>query len=137
VNCGTTATDIVRIEAGTPWFGRDVTDENLPQEVDRTPLAISFTKGCYLGQETVARLDAMGHVNRTLCGVRFPGPEVPSVGGEIRIDEKVVGRITSACWSPRLGTPLALAYMRRGHNQVGARVPSPWGDAEVVRLPVT
>jgi folate-binding protein YgfZ len=137
VHCAANAVEIARIEAGSPLFGQDVSEDNLPQEVDRTPVAISFTKGCYLGQETVARLDALGHVNRTLCGVRFAGPDVPPVGAEIRIDDKVVARITSACWSPRLDAPLALAYVRRGHNQVGARAPSPWGEAEVVRLPLT
>jgi folate-binding protein YgfZ len=137
VFCDAPVVEMARIEAGSPLYGRDVTDENLPQEVDRTPLAISFVKGCYLGQETVARLDALGHVNRTLCGVKFSNTEVPPVGTEIRIDEKVVGRITSACWSVRLDAPLALAYIRRGHNQIGSRFLSPWGEAEVIRLPLS
>ena len=62
--------DTLRIEAGTPVFGRDVDEDNLPQEVGRDAVAISFVKGCYLGQETVARIDALGHVNRAsgACG---------------------------------------------------------------------
>jgi folate-binding protein YgfZ len=130
------AIDTARIEAGTPLYGRDVTEENLPQEVDRTSLAISFTKGCYLGQETIARLDALGHVNRTLCGVRFAHTEVPPPGTEIRVDEKVACRITSSCWSLRLDAPLALAYVRRGLNHVGSRFPSPWGEVEVIQVPL-
>ena len=76
--CGADAFDVARIEAGTPLYGRDVTDENLPQEVDRNERAISLTKGCYVGQETVARIDALGHVNRVLRGVKFSGSPTPS-----------------------------------------------------------
>ena len=59
--------ELLRVEAGFPAYGQDISDKNLPQEVARDDRAISFTKGCYLGQETVARIDALGHVNRTLC----------------------------------------------------------------------
>ena len=61
----------LRIEAGTPVFGKDVTEKNLPQEIGRDDRAISFVKGCYLGQETVARIDALGHVNQVLKGLVF------------------------------------------------------------------
>ena len=71
VPCGIDVFETARIEAGTPLYGRDITAENLPQEIDRDRLAISFTKGCYLGQETVARIDALGHVNRLLRLVKF------------------------------------------------------------------
>ena len=135
-HCDADAVEVARIEAGTPIFGQDVTDENLPQEVDRNAAAISFTKGCYLGQETVARLDALGHVNRTLCGVKLPGSEVPVPGTEIQSDGKSVGRVTSACWSVRCNAPLSLAYVRRGFNQAGTRIPTPSGIAEVVSLPL-
>lgn len=134
--CEDAAVEVARIEGGTPFFNKDVTEDNLPQEVDRTPQAISFKKGCYLGQETVARLDAMGHVNRTLCGLRWFGHEIPAPGSEIRSDGKLVARVTSACWSERLDAPLALAYVKRGLNQPATRFPSPWGEAEVVRLPL-
>jgi folate-binding protein YgfZ len=136
IRCGSPTVEMVRIESGSPMFGRDISDENLPQEVDRNALAISFKKGCYLGQETVARLDALGHVNRTLCGVAFRSAEVPPVGAEIRAGDKTIGRITSACWSVRLDAPLSLAYIRRGHNSVGSRFETPWGDAEVIQLPL-
>ena len=81
--CGTAAFDALRIESGTPLFGVDFDEENLPQEVGRDELAISFTKGCYLGQETVARIDALGHVNQQLAGVRFAGPDVPDAKAEL------------------------------------------------------
>ncbi len=69
VKCNSDVAEALRIETGTPQFARDFGDDNFPQEVSRDELAISFTKGCYLGQETVARIDALGHVNRQLCRV--------------------------------------------------------------------
>jgi hypothetical protein len=135
--CDATALDAARIEAGTPWYGIDITDKNLPQEVARDAAAISFTKGCYLGQETVARIDALGHVNRTLVGVRFDGAEVPAAGWELMVDGQAAGQVTSAAWSPRLGAPLALAYVRRGSNTAGTRLSSPCGGAVVVALPLS
>ena len=136
--CGFEALDAARIEQGTPWFGRDITEQNLPQEIDRDRQAISFTKGCYLGQETVARIDALGHVNRLLRGIRFDGDVVPSSGLELRVGngQKTVGHITSACWSPKLNAPLALAFVNRGHHEPGARLESEIGSAEVVSLPI-
>ena len=84
----------LRIEAGFPLYGRDITDGNLPQEVGRDELAISFTKGCYLGQEPVARIDAMGHVNWSLGAVVVDGEAGPlAAGTELFADDKVAGRI--------------------------------------------
>lgn len=72
-----------RIAAGFPYYGRDITDDNIAQEVARTKQCISFTKGCYLGQEPIARLDAMGHTNRELRRIRFePGP-IPTAGAAL------------------------------------------------------
>jgi tRNA-modifying protein YgfZ len=137
--CGASALEAVRIEAGWPIFGIDITDKNLPQEVGRTALAISFTKGCYLGQETVARIDALGHVNKMLCGVRFLAPDqkIPSAGLELLSGDAVVGAVMSACFSPRLSAPLALAYLRRGSTAPGTKLTSACGEAEVVTLPVS
>jgi folate-binding protein YgfZ len=134
-DCSVEAFEAVRIEAGFPWFGRDITEKNLPQEVNRNRLAISFTKGCYLGQETVARIDALGHVNRTLQSVRFSGSAVPPAGAELRSDAKPVGEVTSATFSPRLGLPLALAYIRRGHEAIGTKFESDCGEAEIIASP--
>ncbi len=125
-----------RIESGWPLYGVDITDKNLPQELDRDRLAINFTKGCYLGQETVARIDALGHVNKTLVGVRFQTNEVPAAGTELSIGDQVVGQVTSACFSPRLQAPLALAYVRRGQNEPGMSIVAGTNPAEVVRLPL-
>ena len=136
VACHIAAVEIARIEAGTPIFGVDITDDNLPQEVDRNDTAISFTKGCYLGQETVARIDALGHVNRMLRAIRVTSQHVPATGTEFTRDGKVVARVTSACWSHAWGAPLALAYVRRDSSTPGTRLDSAQGDGEVVAVPV-
>ncbi len=125
-----------RIEAGTPLFGIDFDEHNLPQEVGRDREAISFTKGCYLGQETVARIDALGHVNQRCVGVRFFGTVVPAAGAELSLDGQVVGRVTSACFSPKLAAPLALAMVRREANASGTRLDSSLGECEVLAQPL-
>jgi folate-binding protein YgfZ len=136
VECGADALEIRRVEAGFPSYGRDIDEDNLPQEVNRDAQAISFTKGCYLGQETVARLDSRGHVNRMLCGLRWELQQVPVAGEALVVNGQVVGRITSSVWSPRVEAPLTLAYVRREYAAVGSRMETELGIAEVVALPV-
>ena len=98
--CGQAAFDAARIEWGFPLVGHDISDANLPQEIARDKLAISFTKGCYLGQETVARIDALGHVNKTLVGLRFAGSTLPPAGSELLAGDQAVGQVTSSAYSP-------------------------------------
>ncbi len=135
--CGHEALEMARIEAGTPLFGQDISDKNLPQELARDALAISFTKGCYLGQETVARIDALGHVNQTLCGLKFEGADAPPPGTELTAQGKAAAHVTSSAFSPRLGAALALAYVRRGHDAPGTAFTSSRGAATVVKLPLS
>ena len=130
------AVEIARLEAGVPLFGQDITAENLPQEIGRDRQAISFTKGCYLGQETVARIDALGHVNRQLVGLRFEGEVVPPAGEILMADGKEVGQVTSAAWSPKLKAGLAIALVRRRQAMAGTRLTSASGDASVILLPL-
>jgi tRNA-modifying protein YgfZ len=125
-----------RIEGGFPFFGVDFDDNNLPQEVGRDRQAISFTKGCYLGQETVARIDALGHVNQQLVGVRFIASATPTAGLELSRAGSPAGRVKSASFSPKLNAPLALAMVRREANAVGSRLESEVGECEVIALPV-
>jgi tRNA-modifying protein YgfZ len=136
VVAGLQAFEAARIEAGMPRYNVDFNEENLPQEVGRDGEAISFTKGCYLGQETVARIDALGHVNQRLVGLRFFGSDVPVGGTELRRDGRVVGSATSAAFSPRLDAPVALAMVRREANSPGTRLASAIGECEVVVLPL-
>jgi folate-binding protein YgfZ len=109
------AWNIWRIERGIALFGSDYSDVNLPQETDFVPERVSFEKGCYTGQETVARIQYRGHVNRHLRGLRTVGaPEYNEIhrGDPIWFDDKVVGEITSAELSPVHGW-IGLGYVRR------------------------
>jgi len=114
----------LRIEAGTPAYGRDLTPDNLPQEVARDSTAINFVKGCYLGQETVARIDALGHVNKTLRGLRLTDddPTPPAPGSPLEFGGKGVGAITSSAVSPRRGVAVALGYVRTAASAAGTEV---------------
>jgi tRNA-modifying protein YgfZ len=115
----------LRIEAGTPVFGADINAANLPQEVNRDDRAINFVKGCYLGQETVARIDALGHVNKILFGATTRNEDVLPVGATLRRDGKDVGVITSSAYSPGWGLGVVLGYAK-----VAAVVP----DATLVAI---
>ena len=123
-----------RIAAGTPLFGRDLGSENLPQELDRDARAISFVKGCYLGQETVARIDALGHVNKKLRGLRFEGGS-PPVGAELQLDGKSVGRVTSTARHATLG-PIGLGIVRASAWNAGTTLDAAGIRAVVVDCPI-
>ena len=111
---GPAAIEAARIEAGRPLWGVDMDDSTLPQEANLEALnAISYTKGCYTGQEVVARLHFRGHVNKRIVGLRIDGSAVPARGSSvIGPDSKEVGDVRSAVLSPRFG-PIALAMVRR------------------------
>jgi tRNA-modifying protein YgfZ len=125
------AAECVRIEAGRPRLGFDMDSETMPQEAGINDRAVSFTKGCYVGQETVARLHHRGKPNRHLRGLRLSEPA--ERGSEIVFGEKTVGRLGSTCVSPRLG-PIGLALVRR-EAQPGDGVELGGASAEVVDLP--
>jgi folate-binding protein YgfZ len=125
------AAECVRIEAGRPRLGFDMDSETMPQEAGINDRAVSFAKGCYVGQETVARLHYRGRTNRHLRGLRLSEPA--ERGTEIVFDGKTVGRLGSTCVSPRLG-PIALALVRR-EAELGATVEVGGAPAEVVDLP--
>ncbi len=109
---GLDALDVLRIEAGVPVFGQDMTADTIPVEANLTD-AISYTKGCYVGQEVIARLDARGHVNRRLMGLTLEGERLPELGDQIISPEREVGWVTSAAFSPTLQQPIAMGYIRR------------------------
>ncbi|HTU27443.1 MAG TPA: glycine cleavage T C-terminal barrel domain-containing protein [Pirellulales bacterium] len=132
---GAAAFEAVRIEAGFPLYGQDVSERNLPQEVARDARTISFRKGCYLGQETVARIDALGHVNQLLVGLRFAGRPDATPGLELLAGTAKAGHVTSAAFSPRQQATVALGYVRRGSHAPGTKLDSSLGTAEVIPLP--
>ena len=123
--------ECVRIESGRPRLGLDMDAETMPQEAGINERAVSFTKGCYVGQETVARLHYRGKPNRHLRGLRLSDPA--ERGAEIVLGEKIVGRLGSGCVSPRLGA-IALALVRREAGP-GDTVGVEGTEAEVVELP--
>ncbi|HVD40675.1 MAG TPA: glycine cleavage T C-terminal barrel domain-containing protein [Solirubrobacterales bacterium] len=104
------AAEILRIEAGRPRFGAEMGTETMPAEAGIVERAVSFTKGCYIGQETVARLHYKGKPNRHLRGLKLSAPARP--GAALRLGEKEVGTLGSAALSPALG-PIGLAILRR------------------------
>jgi len=99
-----------RIEAGTPRFGKEIDDRVLPAEAGLVERAVSLTKGCYPGQEPIARLHYRGHANRGLRVLAVEGEELPDIDAELSLGEKVVGRVTSAARAN--GGIVALAYVR-------------------------
>ena len=121
----------VRIEAGIPRFGVDMDGDTIPQEAGLNERAVSFTKGCYVGQETVARLFYKGKPNRHLRGLRLTRPA--ERGQPIALGDREVGRVGSACVSPTHG-PIALAIIRR-EAAPGDSVEVGGAAAEVVELP--
>ncbi len=125
--------DAARIQQAMPWFGQDITRDNLPQESGRTGQAVSFTKGCYVGQETVARLENLGHVNRQVRLLRWePKAEVPPVGEELQHEGKTAGTVTSAAWHPGWQCPVGLALVRREALAPGTRLDSRAGSCCVL-----
>jgi len=135
---GMAALDLLRVEAGWPWYGVDFDDSNLLMEA-LTPNHVSFTKGCYLGQEVVIRVEHQGHLNKKLTGLLVAGAIVPSAKADILSGERKVGTVTSATFSPTLKRVIALGYVRREFWDPGTKLRVVSGerslDAEVASLP--
>lgn len=127
------ALEILRIESGTPRLGAELDEQVLPPEA-RLERAISTTKGCYTGQEIIARIRSRGQVGHLLVGLACAGDAVPEAGDEIRAGGKVVGEVTSAVDSPHVG-PIALGFVRRAQAEAGTRLAVGAHEAEVVELP--
>jgi folate-binding protein YgfZ len=138
--CGWLALETARVEAGIPRFGADMDERNLAPEA-LGPEAISYSKGCYIGQEVISRVRAYGQPAKSLRGLRLPDtmPALPTKGDKLFRAGKEVGYITSAVASPRLGGNLALGYVRREAHQPGAelllQMPSGQFPVKIVDLP--
>src|SRR5688572_8073766 len=125
--------ETLRIEAARPRFGIDMNTDTIPLEAGIEDRAISFTKGCYVGQEVIIRVMHRGHgrVARRLVSIVLSGGAVPGRGSTIQIGDRVVGEITSAAASPKLGMPLALGYVHRDHAEPGTEVSVDGSQARV------
>ncbi|UCC71703.1 MAG: hypothetical protein JSV86_15175 [Gemmatimonadota bacterium] len=136
---GSRALEVVRVESGVPRYGADITESNLTRETGLEEEAVSFDKGCYLGQEVVARVHFRGHVNQLLCKLRFyrsaaplKAPEtwsaLPPVGATLYRRQDEVGTVTSAVLSPRFG-PIGFGYVRREIALSKVLLRLRWSDA--------
>jgi folate-binding protein YgfZ len=129
--------DALRIEAGVPLFHRDMDEETIPLEAGIESRAISFSKGCYVGQEVVIRVLHRGHgrVARKLVGLLVDGAQPPPRGAVIRSGDREIGEVTSSTASPALQRPIALGYVKRDFVEPGTKVTVGVGSAEVTALP--
>jgi aminomethyltransferase len=127
------ALEVLRVEAGIPAIGHELDEEVLPPEA-RLERAICNTKGCYVGQEIVARLRARGQVNHLLVGVSLDVDELPSPEAALSVGDRRTGELTSVAQSPAHG-PIALGFVRREHAEPGTRVDFEGGSGRVANLP--
>ena len=142
----------LRLEAGIPWFGYDFDEMVIPHEAGLENSHISYSKGCYTGQEIVERVRSRGHVNRVRAGIEFlsgatprsegaPNPAnatagAPERGTKLSLAGKEVGHITRAAFSPAVGHNIGMAYLRREAANPGTALEYPGGTAKVITLPV-
>jgi folate-binding protein YgfZ len=124
--------DALRLERGVPRFGADFDGTTYPQEASLEKVAVSFSKGCYLGQEVVCMLEMRGHVKRRLVSLVIEGSAVPPRGAVVRTPDRVeVGGVTSATRSPTLGKPVALAMVKFAASDAGTEL---WVDEQAARV---
>ena len=133
---GWQALETLRVEAGLPRFGADMDETTLPPEAGLEARAVSYSKGCYIGQEIIARIRTYGQVARALRGLRLPDdlPAPPKHGEKLFHDGKEVGFVTSAVHSPSLNAHIALGYVRKECNQPGTTLTL---SSETGEIPVT
>lgn len=135
--CGWEALEVARVEAGIPRYGMDMDETNLPPEAGIEERAISYRKGCYVGQEVIARIRTYGQVAKALRGLRLSGvgqgegAPVPERGTKLYRDGREAGYLTSVVWSPRCESHVALGYVRKETNQPGAELAVGSADAGV------
>ena len=129
--------EAIRIEGGVPRFGADMDEDTIPLEAGIEGRAISFTKGCYVGQEVIIRVMHRGHgrVARRLVGLLVDGEAPPRPGTAVRREDKEIGQVTSSAWSPALERPIALGYVHRDFVEPGTVVSVGDARATVSALP--
>jgi folate-binding protein YgfZ len=133
---GYTALNALRLELGGPWFSYDFGEKQIPHEAGLQDSHISYTKGCYTGQEIVERVRSRGQVNRVRVMVRLDAKEIPAAGTALLSDGKEFGYITRAGFSPRLNAPIGMGYVRREKAAIGSELDTAVGRATVVAAPI-
>ena len=127
---------MLRLEAGRPWFGVDFDEKQIPHEAGLEESHISYTKGCYTGQEIVERVRSRGQVNRRRVGLRFNGATTPEPGTKLLAGGAEVGQVTSAAYSFAAAAPIGMGILRREHTTPGRQLQCNGGTAEVIELPL-
>jgi folate-binding protein YgfZ len=133
---GMDALNTLRLEIGTPWFGIDYGDKQIPHEAGLEHSHINYEKGCYTGQEIVERVRSRGHVNRRLTELQFSAAVAPPPGANLLHDGNEAGSVTSTGYSPLLGRAIGLGYVRREHSAIGTRLDASGIPAEVIAPPL-
>jgi folate-binding protein YgfZ len=136
---GMEALNSIRLEGGTAWFGHDYDDKNIPHEAGLEYSHINYEKGCYVGQEIVVRVKSRGHANRRLTELQFLAATTPTPGTKLltpgNVGASEVGHVTSAGYSPLLGQPIGIGYLRREHSAIGTQLDAAGIFTEVISPP--
>lgn len=133
--CPAEVAEVLRVEAGIPAWGRELDADTLPPEAGAEERWISYSKGCYVGQEVISRIRSVGRVNRRMVGFVVRGEGAPRVGTEVRVGGEVSGRVTSVARSPSLQKFIALGFVRGHDAAVGTEVAMGDSHAVVAALP--
>jgi aminomethyltransferase len=132
---GYSALSALRLEQGIPWFGYDFDEKQIPHEAGLQDTHISFTKGCYTGQEIVERVRSRGHVNRVRVLLKFSTDEPPDAGASLLAGTTEVGNVTRTAFSPALACAIGMGYVRREHSAAGSPLVCADITAEVILPP--
>jgi folate-binding protein YgfZ len=132
---GYSALSALRLEQGIPWFSYDFSEKQIPHEAALENSHISYTKGCYTGQEIVERVRSRGQVNRRRVGLRFTGEAVPPTGDVLTSDGKEAGYVTRAAFSPALSSAIGMGYVRKENNAPNSKLEWAGGTATVTPFP--
>jgi folate-binding protein YgfZ len=135
---GYQALSATRLEQGIPWYSYDFGEKQIPHEAGLQDSHISYTKGCYTGQEIVERVRSRGQVNRVRVILRYDAPQPPAPGTRLLSEGKEAGYTTRAAFSPALNAPIGMAYLRREKSTPGSTVElaDPAGSAIVIATPI-
>ncbi|GAC1626863.1 MAG: glycine cleavage system aminomethyltransferase GcvT [Candidatus Acidiferrum sp.] len=133
---GYTALNALRLEQGVPWFGYDFGEKQIPHEAGLQQSHISYSKGCYTGQEIVERVRSRGQTNRVRVLLKFAGTGLPLAGEALLAEGKEIGSITRAGFSPALQTEIGMGYVRRERSAIGSELESAHGTATIIEEPL-
>jgi folate-binding protein YgfZ len=133
---GYRALNTVRLESGTPWFGYDFGEKQIPHEAGLQDSHISYTKGCYTGQEIVERVRSRGQVNRARVTLQFDTTMGPAANAPLSADGKEVGHVTRSGFSPTANAWIGMGYVRREKSAAGTELAIPEGSATVITPPI-